>query len=92
MAPDGRALSHSVWHVTFHIILMKMAFMMAAFCEPSKGSHNKIAAFEIASLMFNCVTISQGHRENEAKFSLPSKNSTLIFVFYVHTELKSVQF
>lgn len=29
----SQALFYSVWHVTFHIILMKMTFMIAAFCE-----------------------------------------------------------
>lgn len=46
------ALSYSMWHVTFHIILMKMAFMIAAFCELSKGSCNKIAAW-ILDNVFN---------------------------------------
>lgn len=62
----------SVWRVTFHIILMKMTFMIVAFCELSKGSCNKIATWvQIASLTLNCVMIDQGQREAEAKFSSP---------------------
>ena len=72
VVPDSQALSSSVWCVTFRIILMKMAFMMAAFCELSKGSYNKIAAWKSDShFNFELCNSIAGPARNQSKIFFP---------------------
>ena len=72
MVPDGRALSSSVWCVTFRIILMKMAFMMAIFCELSKGSYNKIAVWKSDShFNFELCNNMEGPERDQSKIFSP---------------------
>lgn len=72
VVPDSRTLSSSVWRVTFRIILMKMAFMMAAFCELSKGSYDKIATWKSDShFNFELCNNIAGLERNQSKIFFP---------------------
>lgn len=67
---DSQALSSSV--CVLCIILMKMAFIVAAFCELSKGSYDKIATWKSDShFNFELCNNIAGPERNQSKIFFP---------------------